>query len=149
MTLVLGQELALHFGSTRFNELGPCHNIHFSIKKNHATKSVRPLGVKGLRPIWAFGLITTEDFKPLTQQISMAFRCKAALSYVTPHGNIDETALKWLLVPNKPGPSRIWNTWLASTSSWLATRSMTLCAVDTWPWTLWTDTLVTPALQKV
>jgi hypothetical protein len=31
----LGQELALHFGCTQFNELGPCHNIHFLIKKSN------------------------------------------------------------------------------------------------------------------
>jgi hypothetical protein len=37
----------------QFNELGPCHNIHFLIK-NHTTKSTRPLGVKGLNRFESF-----------------------------------------------------------------------------------------------
>jgi hypothetical protein len=50
--------------------------------KNHTTKSARPLGLKGLGRIWAFWPITSEDFKPLTQQIGPASRCKAALKLV-------------------------------------------------------------------
>jgi hypothetical protein len=38
-----------------------------------------PLGVKGLGPISAFWPITSEDFKPLTQRIGPATRCKATL----------------------------------------------------------------------
>jgi hypothetical protein len=65
--------LALHFAcSTQFKELGPCHNIHIFNLKNKTTKSAQPLSVKGLGPILAFGPITSEDFKPLTQRIGPA-----------------------------------------------------------------------------
>jgi hypothetical protein len=69
----------LDFGCTQYNELGPCHKIHFLNEKNHTTKSARPIGVKGLGLIRAFWPITSEDFKPLTQQIGLASGCKAAL----------------------------------------------------------------------
>jgi hypothetical protein len=39
----------------------------------------RPLGVKGLGPIWAFWPITSEGIKPLTQWIGPAPRCRVAL----------------------------------------------------------------------
>jgi hypothetical protein len=73
-------KLALQFGCTQFNDLGPCHNIHFLIKKMLTTKSAPPLGGKGLGPVWAFWPITSEDLKPLTPRIGPASRCKAALN---------------------------------------------------------------------
>jgi hypothetical protein len=51
----------------------------FFKSKNHTNKLARPLGVKGLGPIWAFWPITSEDFKPLTQRIGPASKCKAVL----------------------------------------------------------------------
>jgi hypothetical protein len=57
----------------------PMSDHAFLDSKNHTTKSTWPLGVKGLVPISIFGPITSEDFKPLTQRIGLASRCKAAL----------------------------------------------------------------------
>jgi hypothetical protein len=51
----------------------------FFYQKIHTTKSAWPLGVKKLGPISAFWPITSEDFKPLSQRIGLASRCKAAL----------------------------------------------------------------------
>jgi hypothetical protein len=59
------QELTFHFGCTQSNELGPCRNIHSSIKKIIPPNRSNPLGVKGLGPIWAFWPITSDNSKPL------------------------------------------------------------------------------------
>jgi hypothetical protein len=53
--------------------------MHRLLKKNHTTESAWPLGVKWLGPISAFRPITSENLKPLTQQIGPTSRCKAAL----------------------------------------------------------------------
>jgi hypothetical protein len=52
----------------------------FFDSKIHTTRLARPLGVVGLGPISAFWPFMSEDLKPLTQHIGLAFRCKAALN---------------------------------------------------------------------
>jgi len=56
--------------------------MSFLNKKIHSTKLAWPLGLKGFGPILAFCSTKSEDFGPLTQQIGLASRCRAAPSYV-------------------------------------------------------------------
>ena len=73
--------LALHFGCTQFNALGPCQTMHFFDQKCHTTQWAWPLGAKGFGPILAFWPITSEEFKPLTQQVGPSSRCKTTFTY--------------------------------------------------------------------
>jgi hypothetical protein len=73
--------LALHFGCTQFNELGPCHNIHSLIKKISYHQIGPASRCKGVGTDLSLLANHSKDFKPLTQRIGLASRCKAALSH--------------------------------------------------------------------
>ena len=68
MTLAMRPRIGPLFWVHPIKQARTMSNHAFLLLKNHTTISTWPLGVKGLGPIGAVWPITSEGFKPLTQQ---------------------------------------------------------------------------------